>query len=66
MWKKCAFSLGNKCSALTKKACGRCHFYKTEEELKESRARAEARIGTLPSEKRFEITFKYNVRGEEE
>ena len=63
----CAFKIDNRrCSALTKKACMRCHFFKTEEEVKVSREKAEARIRSLSPQKQREIADKYIFGGEDD
>lgn len=60
----CAFRLNEKkCSVLTKKACFRCPFQKTKEELEEGRAKAEERIKSLPSKAQREIHDKYYSGG---
>lgn len=59
-FKICAFKIDDRrCSALTKKACMRCNFFKTEEEVKASRERAEERIRSLPINKQRAIIDKY-------
>ena len=60
----CAFRVNERrCSALTKKFCGRCKFYKTAEELQEGRDKAEERIRSLPKRVQMEIHDKYCVGG---
>lgn len=62
---KCAFKIDNhKCSALTKKECMRCPFFKTEEEVKASRERAELRRRSLPVSIQMDITAKYYINTE--
>lgn len=61
----CVFRVNERrCSALTKKLCGGCRFYKTEEELKESREKALERINNLPKRVQMEIYDKYLTRRE--
>ena len=46
---KCAFDFDERrCSALTKKSCNGCHFYKTKAQVLEGRKRSEARLDALP------------------
>ena len=59
----CAFDEANKCSALKEKQCKGCNFYKTTEELIESRQKATERIRTLPKTKQAHIKHKYYSRG---
>ena len=60
MAERCVFKIDDrKCSALTKKVCGWCHFYKTEKQLDESRAKAEERLHTLPQDRQRELADKY-------
>lgn len=57
---KCAFDIGGaKCAALTKMACSGCHFRQTEEELREGREKATARIKTLPVDQQYHINTMY-------
>ena len=44
----------------------RCHFFKTEEEVKVSREKAEARIRSLSPQKQREIADKYIFGGEDD
>lgn len=45
---KCVFDLSEQvCSALTKKKCNGCHFYKTEIQAEEARLRAERRLDSI-------------------
>ena len=61
---ECAFRVNDRrCSVLTQKSCFRCPFHMTEEELKEKRQKAEARIKTLPAKKQQEIHDKYYAGG---
>lgn len=62
---ECAFRVNERrCSALIKKVCFHCPFQKTKEELEEGRAKAEARIKSLPGKVQREIHDKYSVGGE--
>ena len=46
---KCAFDLGEyECSALAKKECDGCNFYKTETQVANSRRRSEERLDSIP------------------
>ena len=46
---KCAFDLDEqRCSALTKKECEGCHFYKTATQVAEGRRKAEERLDSIP------------------
>ena len=60
---KCAFDKDGKCSALNKKDCKGCSFYKTEEEVRIGREKATARIKTLPKDIQRHIKLKYYSRG---
>lgn len=60
MVKRCYFKVNDhKCSILKSKACMRCHFFKTEEEVKAGRKKAKERIKTLSPQKQREIRDKY-------
>ena len=60
MAERCAFKINDrKCSALTKKACMRCHFYKTLADVEEGRKKAEERIQSLPIKTQRAIIDKY-------
>lgn len=56
---ECAFDNGKNCTALTQKRCKKCAFKKTKEALDLGRAKAWARIQSLPSEKYVKIIQKY-------
>ena len=57
---KCAFDIGGaKCAALNKMACNGCSFRQTEEELREGREKAAARIETLPEAQQSHIEDMY-------
>lgn len=58
----CAFDRGQKCSALIEKQCIGCAFYKTEQEVKESRQKAKNRIKKLPILTQEHISRKYYKR----
>lgn len=46
---KCAFDLNEQgCSALTKKECEGCRFYKTAEQVAEGRRKAKERLDSIP------------------
>ena len=46
---KCVFDLDEqRCSALTKKECEGCHFYKTVAQVAEGRRRSEERLDAIP------------------
>ena len=56
---KCAFDVGEKCSALTEKNCTGCRFRKTEEEFTHGRKKALVRLKTLPLDIQLYIYGKY-------
>lgn len=56
---KCAFERDTECLALNVKVCQHCRFFKTREELIESRWKAEARVNALPQKQRSRIFHKY-------
>ena len=57
---KCAFDIGGaRCAALKKMDCSGCTFRQTEEELREGREKAAARIETLPEEQQYHIETMY-------
>lgn len=59
---ECAFDTGKRsCSALKEKRCAECNFYKTEEELKKGRAKAEKMLQALPDEQRKAYRDKYFI-----
>ena len=58
-YKKCAFDCGEDCRALNAKECERCSFYKTEEELREGRERATAKVLMLDPQFKEYIRYKY-------
>lgn len=58
---KCFADRDSYCSALKKKECKNCNFFKTHEVLEESRDRAMKRIDSLPRAARngiYNIYFK--------
>ena len=58
----CAFKVNDhRCAILTKKACMRCKFFKTPEEVAEAKKKAEARIENLPPEMKKGIMYKYHL-----
>lgn len=57
--KKCVFDNPRNCSALTQKKCTGCHFYKTEKDLQNGRAKAQDRIAALAMLTRLKIAEKY-------
>ena len=57
--KKCAFDRGEDCRALNAKECRGCNFYKTEEELREGRDKAEAKVLRLEPALKIYIRYKY-------
>lgn len=62
MCENCAFSREDGCAALMIKQCilGKpCSFFKTRKGLEEGRAKAAARIATLPAEEQAYIRGKY-------
>ena len=60
---KCAFDEGEwKCSALTKKRCKGCSFFKTEEQLAAGREKAEERIKELYAEEQIRIEETYHQK----
>ena len=62
-FEKCVFDEGEwKCSALTKKRCVGCSFYKTEEQLSAGREKAEERLKELSGEQRLRIEDTYHKR----
>lgn len=57
---KCAFDVGGaRCAALKKMACKGCSFRQSEEELREGREKATARIKTLPVDQQYRINTMY-------
>ena len=56
---KCAFDLGEKCAAMTERKCPGCHFFKTQEELKEGRDKAAKRVASLDPDLKQYIRHKY-------
>lgn len=56
---KCAFDRGDECSVLEFKKCQGCRFFKTDEQVKKSREKSEARISALPATTRRRILNKY-------
>ena len=57
--KKCYFS-GNNCRALVIEDCpSNCSFFQTPEEAKARKAKANARLRSLPDEKQKAIAEKY-------
>ena len=60
---KCAFDMGETCSALAARVCENCSFRKTEQELIEGREKAKKLLDRLPPDKRKAIELKY--RGQE-
>ena len=58
---KCAFDREEKCSALTKKSCEGCAFFKSKEKLEEGREKAQKRIRKLPLSMREYIFDKYYI-----
>ena len=60
---KCAFDVGEStCSALTKKFCPGCRFFKTKEKLAEGRKKAMERVRRLPQWEQDRILDKYGLR----
>ena len=57
---KCAFDKDDFCTALQEKSCSNCPFYKSENNLKEGRKKADERIERLPLETRTRIFRTYN------
>ena len=57
---KCAFDKDEICIALREKSCTNCPFYKSENNLKEGRRKAEERIEHLPLETKISIFRTYN------
>lgn len=60
--KKCTFSMGDECTALTEKQCFLCPFCKTSYELEAGRKKAAKRISTLPLSTQNHIKRKYYSR----
>ena len=56
---KCAFDLEEKCTALTKKQCKDCAFYKTKEQLNEVRKRALRLLSKFTPEQRQAFRERY-------
>lgn len=57
---KCVFERNEySCSALNEKDCKGCRFFKTPEELKRGRDKADDRIASLPEEQQDRIKKKY-------
>lgn len=56
---KCAFDLDVKCSALTKKECDGCAFYKTKAQLNEGRKRALRLLGKFTPQQRQALRERY-------
>lgn len=60
MSKGCVFKRSeDNCAALMYKRCAGCPFFKTAEQLEESRRKCEARIDNLPSQRRKYIRSVY-------
>ena len=57
----CYFENGKNCSILTKKQCGNCSFFKTEEEYREHKKKADERFDSLSFDRRKEICDKYSL-----
>lgn len=64
MAEKCVFDKGRHCQALKHKKCDGCGFYKTEEQLRKSRERSEARIASLDEKEREKINGEYSLSDE--
>jgi hypothetical protein len=60
--KKCAFGRDNRCTALIDKFCNKCPFFKTAEEVANSRADTQKRISSLPARERAKIITKYYAK----
>ena len=58
---ECYFKRDNNCSVTIRKDCEKCSMRKTEQEVKEGRERARARIASLPYEQQIAIAEKYYV-----
>ena len=58
----CYFKRDNNCSVTLRKDCEKCSMRKTEQEVKEGRERARARISSLPLEQQIDISEKYYIR----
>ena len=56
---ECVFDNIRNCVALTEKRCHNCSFRKTKHQVSECRAKARARINSLPESQRVHITLKY-------
>lgn len=56
---KCFADKDSYCSALLKKNCKSCNFFRTEENLEKSKHRAMKRIDSLPEETKEHIYDKY-------
>ena len=57
---KCAFDKDEICIALREKSCLNCSFYKSENNLKEGRRKAEDRLERLPLDIKTRIFRTYN------
>lgn len=57
----CAFNHGRGCGATTRDNCEGCTFFKTREQVAESREKSERRLKSLPDEQRMHIGIKYKI-----
>ena len=57
----CVFENGKNCTILTKKQCGNCSFFKTEEEYQKHKEKSAERFERLSFDRRKEICDKYNL-----
>lgn len=58
----CAFARVNRCTALIDKFCNNCPFFKTAEEVANSRSDTQKRISSLPAREREKIITKYYAK----
>ena len=59
---ECYFKRDSNCSVTLRRDCEKCSMRKTEQELKEGRERARARILSLPYEQQIDIFDKYYTK----
>lgn len=58
----CVFDKGKQCSILTRKECVNCSFFKTEEEYKRHKEKADERFNRLSFDRRKEYGDKYRIK----
>jgi len=57
----CVFENGKSCNILTKKECVNCSFFKTEEQYRDHKKKADERFDRLSFDRRKEICDKYHL-----